>query len=49
MEKFMETTKQAGYAKELKLLKDNHEVFKDGYGRASFGSSGPLKAGTADP
>ena len=32
MEKFMETTKQAGHAKELKRLKDSHEVFKDAIG-----------------
>jgi hypothetical protein len=32
MEKFMETTKQAGHARELKRLRDNHEVFKDAMG-----------------
>lgn len=28
----METTKQAGHAKELKRLSDNHDVFKDAIG-----------------
>jgi hypothetical protein len=32
MEKFLETTKQAGHARELKRLSDNHEVFKDAMG-----------------
>jgi hypothetical protein len=32
MEKFMETTEQAGHARELKRLADNHDVFKDAMG-----------------
>jgi hypothetical protein len=32
MEAFMETTKQAGHAQELKRLADNREVFKDAMG-----------------
>jgi hypothetical protein len=32
MYKYRETTKQAGHAKELKRLTDNHEVLKDAMG-----------------
>jgi hypothetical protein len=32
MDKYRESTKQAGYARELKRLADNHEVIKDAMG-----------------
>ena len=36
MDKFMETTKQAGHTRELQRLSDNHAVFKDAMGGLLF-------------